>query len=114
MHEISLVESVLELIEESARREGFKHVKTVVLEIGQLAAVEPEALEFCFDVVMRGSIAEGARLEVIEKPGLARCRTCDKDVEIANREAQCPTCGGYALQITGGTEMRVKALDVES
>jgi len=113
VHEVSLVESVLELIEDSARREGFSKVKKVVLEIGQLANVEPEAMMFCFDIVTRGSIAEGAQLEMQPTPGLAWCTACHNSVEIASRDMHCPRCGGYALQVTGGTEMRVKAVVVE-
>ena len=81
MHELSLAESALQIIEESARAEGFCRVRTVVLEIGQLASVEVEALRFCFDAVLRGSLAEGAALEIIEVPGVGgassarrRCR----------------------------------------
>ena len=57
MHEMSLAEGVLQIIEETARREGARRVKQVVLEIGRLSSVEASALAFCFDVVTRGSVA---------------------------------------------------------
>jgi hydrogenase nickel incorporation protein HypA/HybF len=69
MHEMSLTQGVLEIIESASHREGFSRVRTVWLEIGTLAAVEPEALRFCFDVVTRGSCAEGARLEIVSSIG---------------------------------------------
>ena len=68
MHEMSLAEGVLQLIEDSARQEEFSKVTTVWLEIGQLAGVEVEAMRFCFDAVTRGSLAEGANLEIIRLP----------------------------------------------
>ncbi|WP_018610609.1 hydrogenase maturation nickel metallochaperone HypA [Uliginosibacterium gangwonense] len=114
MHEVSLVESVLELIEDSARSNGVTRVKKVVLEIGQLANVEPEAMSFCFEAVTRGSIAEGAILEMLASPGLAWCMSCQRSVEIPSRNASCPECGGYTLQVTGGAEMRVKSIEVEA
>ena len=60
MHEMSLAEGIRQIVEDAGRRQGFRKVKTVVLEIGQLAALEPDSLRFCFDLVMKDSIAEGA------------------------------------------------------
>jgi hydrogenase nickel incorporation protein HypA/HybF len=113
VHEVSLVESVLDLIQDSARVNGFVRVKKVVLQIGQLANVEPDAMSFCFDSVTRGSIAEGACLELLDSPGVAWCMTCQCSVGIASRTSGCPACGGHTLQVTGGSEMRVKSLEVE-
>jgi hydrogenase nickel incorporation protein HypA/HybF len=110
MHEMSIAESVLGIVEESARREGFGRVKEVRLEIGRLAAVEVEALRFCFDAVVRGSLAEGARLEIDETPGSAWCFGCSATVPVGARGDPCPACGGFQLQVNGGTGMRVKEL----
>ncbi|MCX7170698.1 MAG: hydrogenase maturation nickel metallochaperone HypA [Proteobacteria bacterium] len=113
MHEMALAEGVLQLIEDAAQREHFVRVKTIWLEIGQLASVEPEALAFCFDAVTRGSIAEGARLEFVAVAGSGWCMQCEAGVPMAELYAACPRCGGYQLQVAGGTEMRVKELEVE-
>lgn len=113
MHEMSLAEGVLQLIEEAVKREGFQRVTGVWLEIGRLAAVETEALRFCFDAVTRGSIAEGARLEILDLPGQGWCMECAETVPMNESLDACPRCGGYQLQVTGGTEMRVKELEVE-
>ena len=112
MHEMSLAESVLQLIEDAAKREGFTQVKSVSLEIGRLAAVEPEALSFCFDAVTRGSVAEGAALEIIDVPGGGWCMQCEEQIEVDDSIAQCPKCQGFQVVVNKGTEMRVKALDV--
>ncbi|MGA7594464.1 MAG: hydrogenase maturation nickel metallochaperone HypA, partial [Gallionella sp.] len=63
---MSIAESVLQIIEDKAKSDGYARVKTVWLEIGQLAGVEAESLRFCFDAVTRDSVARGARLEIIE------------------------------------------------
>ena len=110
MHEMSIAESVLGIVEETARREGFGRVTEVRLEIGALAAIETEALRFCFDAVVHGSLAQGARLEIDETPGAAWCFDCSKPVQVAARGEPCPACGGAKLQVSGGTEMRVKDL----
>ncbi len=113
MHEMSLAESVLQIIEDAARTQNILRVRTVVLEIGVLAAVEPDAMRFCFDAVMRDSVAEGARLEILEKPGEGWCAECNRPVQLRERFGLCPECGGARIEITGGQEMRVKELEVE-
>ena len=109
---MSLAEGVLQLIEDAAREQQFEKVTAVWLEIGRLSGVEVEAMSFCFDVVTRDSIADGARLEVIPLPGAGWCMKCAMTVPMAEVFGECPQCGGHQLQVTGGTEMRVKELEV--
>jgi hydrogenase nickel incorporation protein HypA/HybF len=113
VHEMSLCESLLQILEENAQRHGFSRVRTVWLEIGTLSSVEPEAMRFSFDVVTRGTLADRAELEIIEVPGEAWCMQCSKRVVIIKHFDACPDCGGYELQVTAGEEMRVKELEVE-
>jgi hydrogenase nickel incorporation protein HypA/HybF len=113
MHEMALAEGIVQLIEDSVRAEGASKVNAVWLEIGQLANVEKEALRFCFDVVTRDSVAEGARLEIIETAGQGWCMKCAGNVPVKALYDPCPTCGSYQIQVTGGNEMRVKELEVE-
>jgi hydrogenase nickel incorporation protein HypA/HybF len=113
MHEMSLAEGVLQLMEDAAVSQGFTRVRAVWLEIGQLAAVEVDAMRFCFDAVTHGTIAEGAALNIIELPGQGWCIRCAATVPIAEQYADCPRCGSHQVQTTGGMEMRVKELEVE-
>lgn len=113
MHEMSLVEGIVQLVEEAARADGCKKVKAVWLEIGQLAAVEKDALHFCFDAVTRGGIAEGARLKIVDIPGQGWCMKCGGNVPVTALYEPCPVCGSCQIQVTGGSEMRVKELEVE-
>jgi hydrogenase nickel incorporation protein HypA/HybF len=113
MHEMSLAEGVLQLVEDTAQREKAQRVKLVILEIGRLSSVEPEAMRFCFEAVTKGSIAEGATLEIIETPGEGCCIGCGETVAKVESYAACPLCGSYQVQPTGGTEMRVKEIEIE-
>ncbi|WP_456404684.1 hydrogenase maturation nickel metallochaperone HypA [Thiolapillus sp.] len=110
---MSLCEGVVQVLEDSARQQGFRTVKTVWLEIGALSGVEIEAMRFSFDVIKKGTLAEEARLEIVEVPGQAWCLPCAKNVTINQRFDACPDCGSYQLQVTGGEELRVKELEVE-
>jgi hydrogenase nickel incorporation protein HypA/HybF len=113
MHEMSLAEGIVQLIEDAARTQGFAQVRAVWLEIGRLSSVEPEALRFSFDAVTRGTLADGARLEIVYVPGSAWCLKCSRSVDLPALYEACPHCGGYQVQVTGGTEMRVKELEVD-
>ncbi len=113
MHEMSICEGILQVLEEQARSQNFQRIKTVWLEIGPLSGVELDALRFGFDVVMRDSLADGCKLEIIETQGQAWCLQCAKTVNVSQRFDACPDCGSYQLQVTGGDEMRIKELEVE-
>lgn len=113
MHEMSIAESVLQIIEDAASTERCTRVKTVWLEIGQLAGVEQESLRFCFDMVTRDSVAQDARLEIIEIAGQGWCMECACTVAVTARYEPCPRCGSFQIEVTGGEEMRVKELEVE-
>lgn len=113
MHEMSLAEGILQLIEDAARAENVQRVSAVYVEVGQLASVEVESLRFCFDVVIKDSVADGARLEIIDVPGTGWCMDCSQAVPMNDKLAGCPQCGSYRVQVTGGTEMRVKELEIE-
>ncbi len=112
MHEMALTQSLVDLIEEEGRKQGFARVRVVRLEIGALGSVDPEAIRFCFDAVAQGAIVEGARLEIIAVPGEGWCLDCSKTVPVLERFGACPGCGGRHVQVTAGDDMRVKELEV--
>jgi hydrogenase nickel incorporation protein HypA/HybF len=110
---MSLAEGVLQIIEDSAKEQNFSRVKSVWLEIGQLSSVEPEAMRFCFDAVVKGSLADGAKLEIVIVDGGGQCMNCGQSVQIAAVRDACPACGGYPVNPTAGTDMRITELEVE-
>ena len=114
MHEMSLMESVREIVEDAARAHAARRVATVRLRLGVLAAVDAEALRFCFDVVMQGSVADGARLDIETEPGEAWCWDCAERVTLLEEATACPACAGHRLEVTGGTEMRVKDIELDT
>ncbi|MFB2530752.1 hydrogenase maturation nickel metallochaperone HypA [Paracoccus sp. p4-l81] len=112
MHEMSLVEGIRSIVEDQARLHRFDRVTVLRLEIGRFAGVEKPALHFAFDVVMRGSPAEGAQLEIVDLPGRALCYDCMVEVDLAARLDPCPRCGGGRLMPVAGDEMRIKDMEV--
>lgn len=110
---MSLCEGILQILEAEASKQNFSRVKRVILDIGVLSGVEVSALVFSFDVVMRGSIADGAKLDINLLDAQAWCMQCGETVTIKQRYDACPKCGGYQLQVTAGDEMRIKELEVD-
>jgi len=113
MHELSLAQGIVELIEEQARAQRFTKVRRVHLVVGALSHVMPEALEFGFVSAAKGTVAEGAEVVMTRPPGTASCVGCEKNVTIERRGDPCPECGSFQVLITGGDELRVSHLDVE-
>lgn len=111
MHELTLMEEVRRLLEVVAQEQGLFRIHRVVLDIGELAGVEPEAMTFCFDAVMADSLAEGAELEIRRSPGQAWCEICQAEVRITNRVQSCPQCSGVKLRILKGDRVQLLALE---
>lgn len=113
MHELTLAEHALRIVENAARRADATRVTRIKLSIGALAHVDPETIQYCCSVVSRGTLAEGARVEVERKPGVARCTDCMIDIELNRVGEPCPHCGGYHLEITDGDQMQVIDIGIE-
>ncbi|WP_424360299.1 hydrogenase maturation nickel metallochaperone HypA [Methylocystis parvus] len=113
MHEMALTESIVDIVSEEARKQGFGKVRVVRLQVGAMAHVEPEALRFCFDAVSRGTVAEGATLDIVRAPGEGWCLDCGKTVALQERFGACPECGGSNVRMTSGDELRIEELEVD-
>ncbi len=108
MHELGITQEIIAIASHHA--EGRKILR-VVLEIGKLSAIEPDAIRFCFDVCCEGTLAEGAELEIIEIPAQARCRQCNHSSTLETFWEQCQ-CGGIDWEITAGEELRIKEMEL--
>lgn len=113
MHEMSLVAGIMRILEDQARAQDFSVVRAVVLEVGGLSHADPDALRFAFEAQTPGSLAEGARLDIVTTAGEAWCMDCSGTVPLAKRGEPCPQCGGFKLQVTAGEDLRVRELEVE-
>ncbi|WP_037457595.1 hydrogenase maturation nickel metallochaperone HypA [Skermanella stibiiresistens] len=109
---MALCQGILDIIRERAAADGFSRVAVVRLSVGALSHVDPHALEFGFDVVTRGGLAEGAALLIDRPRGQAFCMACSTTVTIPARGEPCPDCGGHQLMVVAGDEMRVVELEV--
>lgn len=110
MHEFAITQNLVAIAAEHANG---ARVRRIVLEIGQLTAIMPDAVEFCFDVCAQGTLLEGATLEIIERPGRGQCRDCDLQLDLDQPFGVCD-CGSTRLDIIQGEELMIKTLEVEA
>ena len=114
MHELAIAESLLEIIVDESNRHGLESVNKVKLQIGKFAAVVPESLTFCFEMVSRDSVAAGAVIEIEEVGITARCDKCEISFEVEDRVFLCPRCGEPALELLSGRELSVLSIEGET
>ncbi len=114
MHEMAIVESIMEIIEQQVKIYSANKVVSVNLEFGALTGVMPAAVEFAFEVLSKGSVAEGAELHVEIIPIKILCHECGKTSVLEQFEPVCPACGCEVMTIVQGrNEMRVASLELE-
>lgn len=109
MHELAVTREIVEILR---RRSEGRRILRVVVEVGRLSCVAPEAMRFCFDLCAEGTPAAGARLEIVRTPGRGNCRTCGADVPLESPLGRCD-CGSTDLEWRSGEELRVVEMDVE-
>jgi len=108
MHELSITQSLVDAV---CLRAAGRPVHSVKIQIGALTAVVPEAMRFCFDLVVEGTEAQGARLDIEQRPGTAHCRSCGTDTVLADPILLCP-CGSADVNITAGRELQILSMEV--
>ncbi|MFI5687968.1 hydrogenase maturation nickel metallochaperone HypA [Streptomyces sp. NPDC051636] len=116
MHEMSIALAVIEEVEEAAQRAGdVTAVRSVRLEVGELAGVVPDALSFSFEVASAGTVMEGADLVVDTLPGRARCGPCAHEWAVGMPPLlSCPRCDGATAELLSGRELRIADVRWES
>jgi hydrogenase nickel incorporation protein HypA/HybF len=113
MHEVSLVAALVDQIQEEARKQSFTHVLKIRLGIGKLSGVEAECLEFCFPEVVKGTILDGAALEMESEEIAVACKSCGKETICESPEVLiCLHCLSSQVSVVKGREFRVIDLEV--
>ena len=114
MHELSVVASLVETIEALVLEHKAKAATGVWIKVGPLSGVVPELLESAFDMYRKGTVVENARLVIEKTPLIAVCRACQAETERADYAPACPACGSSDLEITGGTDLLLERVELES
>ena len=114
MHEMGIVQSIMEIVEKQAEANNAKKVVRICLEFGLLTAVQPDAIDFAFEILSKGTVAEGAIMDVTIIPLKVYCIDCAKTQVLESYQPFCPLCSTGTLQIVAGRdEMRISAIEIE-
>ncbi len=111
MHELSITQSIVESV---AEKVGDRQVTCVRLEIGKLSGVVVESIRFCFDLVADDTPLQGARLEITEPSGRARCRSCGHGFDTDDPVVLCPSCGDADVEVSAGRDLRILSVQVRT
>jgi hydrogenase nickel incorporation protein HypA/HybF len=110
MHELPITEGILKIATDAA---GGRQITTIHLVVGDLSSIVDDSVQFYFDMLSKGTVAEGAVLDFQRRPATVVCLDCGRSSEVrAPLPSACPHCGGVKLRVTGGRELRVESIEV--
>ncbi len=113
MHEMSIAQSLIDVVKEEMVKHEAKTLRSVRLDIGEMSAIVPDALSFCFEVAVTGTELEGARLimDVIPVKGL--CHECKSEFEVKDYTFVCPSCSNTKIETIAGQNLSIVEIEVE-
>ena len=113
MHEMSIAQGLLDIIIQESEQHQVSRVVSISLKVGELSAVEPESLKFCFELITEGTLAEGAKLEIERVPIGCHCRDCGHHFTVKNLLFSCPKCQSHAAEMLSGRELSLESFEAE-
>lgn len=113
MHELAVAQGILDIALNTADSHGAAAVTGIKVLVGELTGTVPEALEFGFAALSRGTPAENASLSIQLIPLTGYCRDCGSNSNIDRYGFACTSCGSYAVEILTGRELLVESVEVE-
>ena len=113
MHELGIAASVLQEAQQEAQRHPGTRLRKVTVRVGELSEVNPEALSFSFEVLVRDAGLEPLGLEIETCPRRQRCPACRQTFAVADYDLSCPDCGTEETEFAGGDELELASLEME-
>jgi hydrogenase nickel incorporation protein HypA/HybF len=113
MHEMSIAQSLLNIILQEGETHQVRRVVSVALKVGELSSVVPESLRFCFELIAQGTIVEGAELQIERVPVTCRCEDCGTEFSVEHLIFICPSCHSRRVEVLSGRELNIQSLEAE-
>jgi hydrogenase nickel incorporation protein HypA/HybF len=114
MHEMGIANSVLDAVRAEKLRFPDGHIHKIGVRIGEIAGVDPDAVSFCFEALVRGTELEPLALEIELCPRRYQCRACRHWCAASTEDSACPKCGSTESEFLGGDELELAYLEVEN
>jgi len=113
VHELSIAQSLLDIVIDEAARHGVQSLKRVGVKVGAFSAVVPDSLRFCWDLIIEDTPAAGSELAIEEVPLRGRCHACGARIDMSDPVFECPECGSADMELTQGQELMVAYIETE-
>lgn len=113
MHELSVAMGIVEIAEQEAAKAQIETFTAIDLEIGMLAGIEFDALDFAWPAAVKNTVLQNAERRIHKIPARAKCGDCDHEFPVQQVYDDCPACGSYLKNIFQGKELRVRSLDFD-
>jgi hydrogenase nickel incorporation protein HypA/HybF len=113
MHEFSIAQNIVEIVEDTIHRNRLTRIEEIELEVGELSGIEITAMETALECLLPGSLLENAKVNITIIKGIMRCRQCNHEFASNDMLLPCPNCQSLGSQIIAGKELRVKSISGE-
>ncbi len=114
MHELSITDQLLSLTLRHAQEVGAVRVTRLNLVIGEFSSVVDDSVQFYWDMLAKGTIAQDAVLHFERVPGRLRCQDCEQELAFNEYGGRCPSCGSSRLKVVDGDQFRLESIEIES
>jgi len=111
MHEVSIIQSVIEIVTKQALENKLTKINNVSLRIGELSGVMSESLEFAFDSCIKGTMLEESTLDIEIVSALGECNDCKLEFPIEHFNKLCPSCNKFCTKIIRGYELNINSIE---
>ncbi|MDP2899254.1 MAG: hydrogenase maturation nickel metallochaperone HypA [bacterium] len=113
MHELSIASNLMDIVKQAVDGQNVSRVTTLRIVIGELSTVVPDCLAFAFEIMSKGTVAEGAHLDFEKKPLIGKCGDCGREFRIQDFVFHCPDCDSPRVEILSGKEFMLKSIECE-
>lgn len=113
MHELGVTQNILAIALRHAEEAGATRITRLTLVVGELSSIVDDSVQFYWDLIAAGTLAEGAALEFRRVPAMLRCNDCQHEFRMDYETFLCPRCGSSRVTVAGGEEFYLESIDVD-
>lgn len=114
MHELSVTQNLLDLALQHGRSSNATRITDIYMVIGKFSSIVDDSVQFYWDFIAEGTIAEGAQLHFERIPARLRCLDCEIEYEPGDSDPGCPQCHGAHVKILNGTEFYLESINIQT
>jgi hydrogenase nickel incorporation protein HypA/HybF len=114
MHELSIATRLVAVVTRVKEENSADRVGLITVDIGLLAGIDRESLDFCFEAITKGTALEGAHLKIEEVRPVGKCRRCGEEYEVKLDDFTCPACASTDFEMLSGSEISIREVEIES